>query len=286
VTYRMNNPFKEAELVIFDLDGTLYEGKDHFHYYAQRLCGSLPQDAQLPYIKEYESILQGKHILSVGKVYDAARDTVLVVEPFTYKVTAGWHWTSQSIDEETLKRLYPTPVLFDAENIIAVGDGWWLPYVCAKRYGMLFETGQKLYLQTKEMMGSAQFSLAKVEGLKEGLIHLKKKAEIVLLTNSDALDVRRLLVKLELQDVFDTLITEGQKPLMTIKHMTELLENYLVMPSKALSVGDNLINEILPALKLGAKTIWIDSGHLHESPEYEGMRVRSISEVIQLMLEV
>ena len=73
---------------------------------------------------------------------------------------------------------------------------------------------------------------------------------------------------------------------MTIKHMTELLENYLVMPSKALSVGDNLINEILPALKLGAKTIWIDSGHLHESPEYEGMRVRSISEVIQLMLEV
>ncbi|USK72361.1 hypothetical protein [Peribacillus asahii] len=53
-------------------------------------------------------------------------------------------------------------------------------------------------------------------------------------------------------------------------------------PEKGLSIGDNYINDIAPAINIGMQTVYID---LYESEylEYNGRKVKSISELIKEM---
>ncbi|USK70604.1 HAD hydrolase-like protein [Peribacillus asahii] len=100
--------------------------------------------------------------------------------------------------------------------MIAISDGWWLPNVYAKYFGI--QDTQSAYVQTKNFMATDQFHLTKINGLREALIHLKEKKNIVLVTNSQKENVHRILQNLDLQDIFENIITETNKPLDTKKH--------------------------------------------------------------------
>ena len=87
---------------------------------------------------------------------------------------------------------------------------------------------------------------------------------------------------LDLQGIFENIITEANKPLDTRKHFLDLLQKFDIRPEKGLSIGDNYINDIAPAINIGMQTVYID---LYESdyPEYNGRNVKSISELIKEM---
>lgn len=142
----MDTIFQQAELIIFDLDGTLYEDTVHFDYYAQQLK-------------------------------------------------------------------------LELSKMIAIGDGWWLPNVCARHYGVM-ETHTS-YERTKEYMATDQFTLTKIPHLRSSLLHLKTKKITVLLTNSQDDDVARLLHLLDLEGTFDDIITVAKKPLHTLNHFSD-----------------------------------------------------------------
>ncbi|WP_353739064.1 HAD family hydrolase [Peribacillus asahii] len=95
-------------------------------------------------------------------------------------------------------------------------------------------------------------------------------------------DVHRILQNLDLQDIFENIITEANKPLDTKKHFLDLLQKFNIRPEKGLSIGDNYINDIAPAINIGMQTVYID---LYESEylEYNGGKVKSISELIKEM---
>ncbi|WP_158306386.1 HAD family hydrolase [Caldalkalibacillus thermarum] len=274
------NVFQQAELIIFDLDGTLYEDTAHFEYYAQRLAEQIPEDQRKAYWQEYKRMEAGQHIVTIGKVYDVVRDRILELDYPTNLVKQAWTWEGKPLSEEEITRSYPSPIQCDFQSMIAIGDGWWLPNVCARHFGA--KDTESAYHATKEYMASDQFQLTPVPGLREALDYLKTKKELVLVTNSQPDDVERLLTLLNLQGLFGLIITDAKKPQYTLHHFSQLLKRYHIDAARALSIGDNFINEIAPAHQLGMKTIFIDMYNL-DYPGYDGCKVSSIAETVEAM---
>ncbi|WP_456277383.1 HAD family hydrolase [Bacillus sp. AK128] len=261
----MKSLLEEAKLIIFDLDGTLYEDTDHFDHYAELLKKQLPEHEQSLYDRDYEAMKAGNHIVQIGKAYDVEKDYVLTLDPMTLKITEVHNWAGESINQSEIGSLYQKPLQFNFENMIAIGDGWWLPFVAAKHYGV--KDTYTSYNQTKEYMVTDQFELTKTPGLKNGLLQLKETKKLVLCTNSDIDDVGRLLKELELDTIFEHILPSSMKPTNTEDHFKKLLQQYECEPSEAVSIGDNFINEIAPALKLGMKAVYIHPSHEAEDPQ-------------------
>ncbi|MDV2684941.1 HAD family hydrolase [Alkalihalophilus lindianensis] len=267
--------FKQYKLVIFDLDGTLYEGTDHFDYYAEHLKKKVIVHKQLDFQRDYEQMKAGNHSVMIGKAYDIKEDLILTIDPMTLSVTEASKWNGETLSIEEVKKKYQEQLSFDFETMIAIGDGWWLPFVCAKHYGV--EDCYSSYVATKEYMVSESFQLEPLPGLNEALVDLKTQSTIVLVTNSDADDVNRLLNELQLRGLFDKVITSAEKPTYTSKLFTDLLEEYQASADETLSIGDNFINDVAPAVLLGMDGVYI---HTENNQEELHKNVQIVSSVM------
>lgn len=262
------------KLYIFDLDGTLYEGKDHFDYYAELLMNEIDPTERPSFWQDYEQMKSGDHVVAIGKAYDVKHDLAVTIDPITLKVVEAHEWNGQKVNDP--EAIYGNnSVTFDFDNFVAIGDGWWLPFATAKHYGV--SNCHPYYLKTKEYMVSDQFSLDAIPHLREFLLTLKKNDDIILMTNSDKEDVLRLLKELNLTNVFDQVISSARKPSLT-KEFFEKLQTMHELPYHQItSVGDNFLNEIAPALLLGMKAVYI-SEHPHKTSHENLQQVSSISE--------
>ncbi|MCA1011310.1 HAD family hydrolase [Halobacillus halophilus] len=247
----------QAECLIFDLDGTLYEDTDHFEYYAQMLQQRASMENRPHIKKDYRKVLAGKHPLQIGKVYDVEKDVILTVDPFSNTAQKVETWRGKVWPKSRTEVIYPDSLTYDLEKLIALGDGWWIPYSIARHYGVSAEEARECYDQTKEYMVSDLFSLTKTEGLRDALLKWKKEKKLVLITNSEAHDVDHILKRIDLTDLFHEIITSAAKPLHTTELFQGLLRNGKYTAGTVISIGDNFMNEIAPALALGMKAIWI-----------------------------
>ncbi len=248
--------FKNGELFVFDLDGTLYEGTDHFDYYANRLLIDVPEENKQAFLDDYEKMKVGDHLVKIGKAYDVKRDTILTLDPLSLRVVKVEKWDGEVWSDENREELYSEKLSFDFEHMIAIGDGWWLPFAAAKHYGV--GNCYPRYVETKEYMVTEAFKLEPIPGVKEGLATLKENKKMVLVTNSDIDDVGRLLKELQLDEIFEHMVTSAKKPSKTDEIFEKLVEQYEVKPEQVVSIGDNFINEIAPALQKNMKAIYID----------------------------
>ncbi|MFX3624724.1 MAG: HAD family hydrolase [Ectobacillus sp.] len=251
----MRKIIDKCKVIIFDLDGTLYEGTSHFDYYAKQIEETLPVEQRPLFAEDYEKMKRGAHPLTIGKVYDKEYDVILTLDPLSLKAIEVHTWTGQKWRAEKVQSIYSTPIIYDTARMIAVGDGWWLPYAAGAHYGA--ENMRSAYDKTKIYMSSTDFHLPKTPGLQKALLKLRNEKKLVLITNSDELDVKRLLRGLELHEVFDFVITDALKPIETIKHFQMVISKHGVKAEEVVSIGDNFINEISPALKLGMYAVYI-----------------------------
>lgn len=252
----MEEMFEKGQLFIFDLDGTLYEGTDHFDYYAKRLLIDVEENYKQAFLDDYEKMKNGLHPVKIGRIYDVEKDAILTLDPITLKVINVETWEGESWTETEKKQIYDKPLTFDFEHLIAIGDGWWLPFAAAKHYGV--RNCYPRYVETKEYMVTKFFQLEMIPGVKEGLKSLKRTKKVVLVTNSDIDDVGRLLGELQLDGIFEHIVASAQKPTKTEAIFEKLLFQYEADAEEVVSIGDNFINEIAPALKMNMKAIYID----------------------------
>lgn len=253
----MTEQWNNMRLWIFDLDGTLYEDTDHFDYYASLLKKRLPARVAPRFTEEYERMKKGEHPVRIGKIYDVNRDCAITLDPLQEKITTVHDWSGREWSKNKINATYSHPLIFDFENLVAIGDGWWLPYAAARHFGLTAEDTFFCYQETKAYMVTDDFQLTKTPGLKEALHCLRQKQKLVLITNSESADVKRLLQTLELEDLFHEIVTSAKKPANTKEHFQAMMEKYETAPDETVSVGDNFINEIAPALALGMNALYI-----------------------------
>ncbi|RPF50579.1 putative hydrolase of the HAD superfamily [Aquisalibacillus elongatus] len=246
----------EADVVIFDLDGTLYEGTEHFKLHVENLKSKLSPEKQAEFQEIYNAIMNGDHPVQIGKIYDGERDIVWSWDPFTEALTEARDWNNEVVNVPNA----PTHLAvseFDFKNWVPIGDGWWPPYAIARHFGIPIDVIQQSYNRTKEQMAQLDGYLSQTPGLKEYLQELKQGKHLIVCTNSDEEDAKRLLKFLEIEDYFEELLPSAMKPVGTKKHFNYLLQKYNTNPENAVSVGDNFMNEVAPALQLGMKAVWL-----------------------------
>ncbi|GEL78126.1 HAD family hydrolase [Tenuibacillus multivorans] len=247
---------EQAKVIIFDLDGTLYEGTDHFKLHVENLKAKLDQEKKQAFQDIYDQILSGNHPVQIGKIYDGLRDIVWGWNPFTEALTEACNWEHERVHVDGA----PSHIAaheFDFKNWVPIGDGWWPPYAIARHFGLSIDAIQESYNRTKEQMAQLGGYLNQTPGLKEYLSELKNDKHLIVCTNSDGDDAKRLLQFLEIEENFDELIPAAMKPVNTKKHFNYVLQKYDVEPNQTVSVGDNFMNEVAPALQLGMKAVWL-----------------------------
>lgn len=252
----MKKIIEESELIIFDMDGTLYEGQGHYDYYAHHLAKTLPIEIQKPFLNTYESIMNNDHILTIGSIYDVLKDWVLYVHPITLEVEKAFTFEGEEIDELLVKQTYIGRIRLEEEKrFVSVGDGWWVPISIAVHYGHIpsFDS----YFATKEYMVTTKDAMQKTEGLEDALATLRGNKKLAVVTNSDKDDALMVLEALQLTSYFHTIVPGAKKPIKTAEVFGRICTEHNVKIENAVSIGDNFLNEIYPAIDLGMRGIHI-----------------------------
>ncbi|MEK5176540.1 HAD family hydrolase [Heyndrickxia sp. FSL W8-0496] len=270
-------------LIIFDLDGTLYEDTHHFDYYAKKLCEKLSEPKRKLFTHDYQAVLEGKHPLKMGTIFDVEKDLILTQDHG--RVTYACTWEGQPLEQETVEKFYPSTLNFDFHSILNIGDLWWIPAAIARHYGITNQDAECSFIETREYMMSPRFQMREVPDFKQVLKQLAIHSKLILLTNSPKRDSEVLLSKLGFQHLFDKKIFDGKKPMKTKEHIKMIKESYLVEYNQILSIGDNVINEISPAKELGCQTILIDS-HGISAPSQADRIVQNLTELVDILKQI
>lgn len=246
-----------VNLIVYDLDGTLYEDTHHFDYYANELKKRLQEDVQAKFQADYDAALEDKHPLRIGRTYDANRDLILV--QLKGDVSEAFHWDGTPLPKEEVERLYPEKVTVNLEDMFSIGDMWWVPGCMARHYGLTDAGTSEAFLATREFMMGPDFHMNRIPGLIEAIAASRAGGvKQVLVTNSPEVDSTKILEKLGLLDSFDLKVFTARKPSGTKGVFARIKEQFDLPYEGFLSVGDNWVNEILPAFELGCQTVYID----------------------------
>jgi FMN phosphatase YigB (HAD superfamily) len=244
-------------VILFDLDGTLYDDTHHFDRYAVLIGEGLPEEHRETFLAEYQAVVRGEHpALAVGTFYDVEHDLVLRVKGG--KVQEAVHWDGSVAPTLLTRQLYPETIIPDHQTILNVGDLWWVPTAISTHYGGNAEHHEASFLRIREAMMAPEFTINPIKALSETVAGLKGKVVRVLATNSPQPDSEAILTKVGLLPHLDRLFFSSRKPAGLQAIITGLLAEYGIDPSQLLSVGDNLTNEIAPAKALGCQTVFID----------------------------
>ncbi|WP_194841365.1 HAD family hydrolase [Salinibacillus xinjiangensis] len=273
----LNSFIEKTDVIIFDLDGTLYEGDGHFSLMVENLKKRLPEEHHQDFDQLYKQSLAGEHSLTIGKVYDIQEDVIWTWNPFTTELTVAHNWDNEVVEiEDAPKKLSVSE--FDYKRFVPIGDGWWPPYSIARHFGLKNDDTEWAYHRTKEQMANLDGFLEPTPGLRGYLEELAKTKKLVLITNSEINDVHRLLKFLGLDHIFSDIVPSALKPKNTNKHFEEVLTRYDVKPEQVLSIGDNFMNEVAPALQLGMYSVWLTTSEDVPVEDKKFAKIRTLAQ--------
>lgn len=274
---------ERVRVIVYDLDGTVYDDNRHFELYAREIQSHLAPEHHEAFWADYTATVEGRHpALRVGSFYDVARDLILI--PKNGQVLRALHWDGSEAPPMVRQQLYPGTVECDHSTMMNVGDLWWVPSAISAHYGGDAEGRTKAFLRIRDIMADPEFKVKPIPGLAETIEALKGKVVQVLATNSPQPDSEAILSKVGLASHFDKHYFRSNKPAGLRPIFAEIAQAYGVGLDAILSVGDNLVNEITPARAMGCQTVFIDP-HAMAGIDDADLVVQSMGELIPLLRE-
>lgn len=270
-----------VRVILYDLDGTIYNDTRHFELYAREIQSHLPEDVRGDFWADYTAVVEGKHpALRVGTFYDVDRD--LVLHTRGGRVERALHWEGNEVPPVVREQLYPGVIEPDHVKLMNAGDLWWIPSAISAHYGGEAEKHEQAFMRIREIMSQPDFRVEAIPELKETIEGLKGKVVQVLATNSPQPDSEAILAKVGLLGAFDRMFFRSNKPVGLKQIFTEVAEEHNVPLAAILSVGDNLVNEIAPARAMGCQTVFIDPHGVGE-PDDADLVVPAMSHLIPVL---
>lgn len=242
------------QTIIFDLDGTLYEDERVYDRYAEELARFLAAPERGRFLGEWGAIKEGQAPARIGLGYDLAADRLF--RHARGRIVSYFDWTGEheeAADRADVGPVYGPDALFGGDRF-NLGDRWGLLGSLAARYGVTTQQRDTAFLATRDFMGTPEGRLREERGLRPVLEALRRSGQrLIAMSNSPAATVDDVFGQLGVRDCIDLIISDAHKP----RGLQEYLERQ-TEPESTLSVGDNYVNDIEPALEAGGWALYID----------------------------
>lgn len=126
--------------------------------------------------------------------------------------------------------------------------------------------------------------ISKERKLRKNLLRLEKRYRLVIISDAPFIWIGNVLVELEIYDIFRNNIFSGEsnnrKGLETA--FSEVIKSLQLRPQQCISVGDQEYTDIVPAKKLGFKTILISRSKKSDLADFN---VKSVKDLTRLLLD-
>jgi FMN phosphatase YigB (HAD superfamily) len=265
---------QNIEVVIFDLDGTLYQDGTFYKRYLELLFEEGEHSARLgEFLEDMASLLEGRHFSGIGDWYHPGSDTwTRGTDP--HPVYRNWLGEEQSV----------SPKETDAASIYA-GDAWSLVSIFAARYGVSEGRRQQSFQQVRKEMLQGASSFERHHDLYEAIGNLTGVRTRILLTNSPENTGREFIAALACLELFNEIVYGAGKPSGLERYMQQLMDRESLRPDQILSIGDHAWNDLYPVRKLGGRTVWLSPYPSSESAQWD-VKLETLDELTALLVEL
>ncbi len=262
------NWMDQINVLIFDMDGTLYQDYSFMGRYISKMMeGSFTEAEIEEIISQAYDLLEGRHPIKLGFMYDA--DELVFYKQEHLKPIASYDWEGT------------TSGLPDTQKPLAyIGDPWGIAHLMAVKKGIPAEAVKQAFDDVRTEMLMETYQIIQETDLFDEIRKLDNKRTI-LMTNSPLPTAQEFVDFLEISDVFDEFYFDGKKP-SGIRELLDKLDTDGYMPREILSVGDHPWNDLYPVHEAGGHTCLI-SAYAHDDATDWTVTVRTMDELTGLI---
>ncbi|AQQ55469.1 HAD family hydrolase [Planococcus lenghuensis] len=260
---------KEINVVIFDLDGTLYQDYSFLERYISKMMTDRYSNIEIAEtIRWAYDVLEGKKAIKLGFLYDS--ESLLFYSQQNLKPVSSFNWegleTAMQVNEKS--------------RLVYIGDPWGIAHLVAKKKEIPPSVGVKAFYDVRAEMLTEAYCISKRTDLFEEIQKLENK-HLILMTNSPLPTGQEFVDFLEINDTFDEFFYNGKKP-RGIEMLLEKLTEQGYQPHEILSIGDHPRNDLYPVHRAGGHTCLI-SQYAHEDTTAWSASVKSVDGLVSLI---
>ncbi|WP_284643614.1 HAD family hydrolase [Paenibacillus silviterrae] len=266
---------QDIKVVLFDLDGTLYQDDTFYKRYLGHLLRETEYEGALADVTEEVSrILSGQHRCRIGDWYHPGRKVWMRLFQEQRAVAFDWSGTPVELDLHALEG--------SRKDLIYAGDAWSVTDVMASRLQIREERRRDAFYRVREEMLAGACGRVKHPELIETIHGLTKLRTKVLLTNSPRDTGEEFIRALGCEELFDQIHYAADKPKGIELFVRELVKQGVAAPYQILSIGDHAWNDLHPIRKLGGRTAWI-APYPSSDPEVWDVTITGVKELTQFL---
>jgi FMN phosphatase YigB (HAD superfamily) len=269
----------DVDVVVFDFDGTLYEGTGFLEPHLAALQGALGPDGP-DLSAAYEQVLAGEHVLQLGDLFDF--DTATIIRPIPEPPDDVFGLRVDATLDLEGRRVPPPASVVDGHvafgaPVTYVGDPWQISAALARGFGVDPAARREAFVAVRHVMNGDDYDLGIPACLDDLLARFAHVGQRILVTNTDEELGALAVARLDVDDHFDRMVFGANKPVGLAGLLGSIVAD--VDPARVLCVGDNYWNDVLPAYQLGTQSVLIDPFdiaavsdrplHLHELTDLE-----------------
>ena len=262
----------KVKVILFDLDGTIYQDIDFHRDYIQTLVTDTPYQAwEKELVTFTDEVLRGQH-LQMNCFYQEKKIEFSSFEEYVLKIE------ELLVPDVSFEEYYQHKV----EGLCFLGDAWSVVTLIAVTLGLREEKGNYAFLSIREKMMAE--NLPQNMELIQAVTELKKKYTTILLSNSPYQTAFDFVKKLGFQEAFTYMSFESGKPNALQEKLFEFVPFVYQDFSSLLSIGDHALNEIINVQILGGQTIWMSPYQGIHEPQYD-LKLRSLEELASFLIK-
>jgi putative hydrolase of the HAD superfamily len=120
-------------------------------------------------------------------------------------------------------------------------------------------------------------------GLRKLLIDLKRKYDFAVVSDAPMIWISRVLQELKIDDIFKNRIFSGETDTRKEfgNYFPKIIQHYKVKPSNCFVVGDQEKTDILPANKMGMKTIYVNTVNRSKIADFNINNILQIKKILE-----
>ncbi|MDR6880542.1 HAD hydrolase-like protein [Bacillus sp. 3255] len=271
--------FSDIKVIIFDMDGTLYQEDTFMDRYIRYLLEGTEWEAETDKaVTASRNILSGTHNVRLGHFFHRTDRVALAHR--AGRLIQGFTPEGEELDGEQFAAKYASLSIHDS-NLIYMGDPWVIVGALRHRYDIPEQKMKQAFVQVREEMLLKPYQFGLHHELFAAIQHVTAVDRKVLMTNTYEKSGIDFLHYMQIHHMFDEIYCGADKPFGIQTYIQSLLEQG-VRAHEILSIGDNPWNDLYPVHEAGGRTCFISPYRSGDERQWD-IRLHRLEELAQLM---